>query len=317
MSWMCGKVADGRMKTIRTEFCWIRWGKPAILLVVMWLPDFQIPIRALTAGGFLAWAVAGPGFAQEVAEIPEDLLEDEVFRQEVGINAFTAPSIRKIFQQLAEMGPIPYEKVKRGVPSTPGTDRLGVALNLGTVIADGFLTVQCERYGEMEGLGKAVLDHAELLGTGRHIKPHSKSLLEHASLQQADKLKEDLAKTQRDVEREMADLRDVDIAHLVSLGGWARAFEVGCASVGEAFTSDHARVIARVDIVRYYQAQIEGLHPNLQERSQVLALRKGLAELAEKLDIPEEREIKPEALEAWGKIAASMVDAISKPAPKP
>lgn len=275
---------------------------------------FPKRFRPLAAGGLLVFAVAGPAMGQDLAPVPEDLLEDEVFRQEVGINAFTAPSIRKIFTQLADMGPIPYEKVKREVPSLPGTDRLGVALSLGTIIADGFLAVQCERYGEMEGLGKAVLDHAELLGTGRHIKPHSKSLLEHASLQQGEKLKEDLAKTQRDVEREMADLRDVDIAHLVSLGGWTRAFQVGCASVGAAFSSDHARVVARVDIVRYYQAQLEGLHPNLQERPQVIAIRKGLAELAEKMDIPEEREIKPEELEAWGKIAASMIEAIAKPA---
>ncbi|MFM7182843.1 MAG: hypothetical protein ACKO2G_15455 [Verrucomicrobiales bacterium] len=281
----------------------------------MTLPThFSNRLRPLAAGGFLVFAAAGALSAQDLAPVPEDLLEDEVFRQEVGINAFTAPSIRKIFTQLADMGAIPYEKVKREVPAVPGTDRLGVALNLGTIIADGFLAVQCERYGEMEGLGKAVLDHAELLGTGRHIKPHSKSLLEHASLQQGDELKEDLAKTQRDIEREMADLRDVDIAHLVSLGGWSRAFEVGCQSVGAAFTSEHARLIARLDIVRYYQSQLEGLHPNLQERPQVVTLRKSLAELAEKMDVPEEREIKAEELAAWSKIATTMVEAISKPA---
>lgn len=277
-------------------------------------PHLRTRLRPFAAGGLLVLAAVASGLAQDLAPVPEDLLEDEVFRQEVGINSFTAPSIRKIFTQLADMGAIPYEKVKRDVPSVPGTDRLGVALNLGTIIADGFLAVQCERYGEMEGLGKSVLDHAELLGTGRHIKPHSKSLLEHASLQEGEKLKEDLAKTQRDIEREMADLRDVDIAHLVSLGGWARAFEVGCASVGSAFSSKHAKVVARVDIVRYYQAQLEGLHPNLQERPQVVTLRKGLAELAEKMDIPEEREIKADELEAWGKIASTMVAAISKPA---
>lgn len=281
----------------------------------MTLPThFSNRLRPLAAGGFLVFAAAGALSAQDLAPVPEDLLEDEVFRQEVGINAFTAPSIRKIFTQLADMGAIPYEKVKREVPAVPGTDRLGVALNLGTIIADGFLAVQCERYGEMEGLGKAVLDHAELLGTGRHIKPHSKSLLEHASLQQGDELKEDLAKTQRDIEREMADLRDVDIAHLVSLGGWSRAFEVGCQSVGAAFTSEHARLIARLDIVRYYQSQLEGLHPNLQERPQVVTLRKSLAELAEKMDVPEEREIKAEELAAWSKIATTIVEAISKPA---
>ena len=296
------------------DFCWNPGGLSANLRFVTRPTLFPTCFRPLAAGSLLVIVTAGAGLAQDLAPVPEDLLEDEVFRQEVGINPFTAPSIRKIFTQLADMGAIPYEKVKRDVPAVPGVDRLGVALNLGTIIADGFLAVQCERYGEMEGLGKAVLDHAELLGTGRHIKPHSKSLLEHASLQDGEKLKEDLAKTQRDIEREMADLRDVDIAHLVSLGGWTRAFQVGCASVSSAFSAKNARAVARVDIVRYYQAQLEGLHPNLQERPQVITLRKGLAELVEKMDIPEEREIKAEELEAWGKIASTMVEAISKPA---
>ena len=255
--------------------------------------------------------------AQEKPEVPEDLLDDDHFREEVGINEFTTPSIRKIFDQLASLGPIPYDEVYQAPAPPPGDDRLGVALSLGVIIANGFLAVQCERFGEMEALGKGVLDHAELLGTGNHLKPHSKALLEHASLQETDKLKEELAKTQRDVEKEMADLRDVDIAHLVSLGGWVRAFQIGCATVTDRFSPESARKLARTDIIGYYMAQLETLHPKLQERPQVVAIKADLASLLELIDIPESRAITATEVKAWKKIAGRLVADISKPKPAP
>ncbi len=278
-------------------------------------PRFRNFPAMLLAGCAMTLASVPGVSAQEKVPVPEDLLEDEHFREEVGINPFTAPSIRKVFEQLAELGPIPFEQVKREVGNPPGDDRLGVALHLGGLIADGLLAVQCERYGEMEALGKGVLDHAELLGTGSHIKPHSKALLEHASLQQGEKLKEELAKTQRDIEKEMAELRDVDIAHLVSLGGWTRAFQVGCVTVGAKFSSENAAKLARSDIVTYYLAQLETLHPNLQARPQIVALKAELASLVEAIDIPEGRVIKAEEVAAWNKIADKMVAAIAKPKP--
>ena len=268
--------------------------------------SLRVPAAALLTLAS-ALALAGGAFAQAKVPVPEDLLDDEHFREEVGINPFTTPSIRKIFDQLAELGPIPFDQVKREPGAAPSDDRIGVALHLGGLIADGFLAVQCERYGEMEALGKGVLDNAELLGTGSHIKPRSKALLEQASKQQGDKLKEELARTQRDVEREMADLRDVDIAHLVSLGGWVRAFQVGCVTVTAKFTSAGARKLARADIAGYYLAQLETLHPNLQERPQIVAFKTELAKLSEALDIPDGREVKVEEVAAWKKIADRLV----------
>ena len=245
--------------------------------------------------------------------VPEDLIEDAHFREEVGINDFTTPSIQKIFAQLGELGPLPFDEVRQDAASPPSEDRLGVALSLGVLIADGFLAVQCERFGEMEALGKKVLDHAELLGTGTHIKPHSKALLENASLQQTEKLKEELAKTQRDVEREMADLRDVDIAHLVSLGGWGRAFQIGCATVSANFSAETARKLARTDIIGYYQAQLETLHPKLQERPQIIAIREQLTRLQELLDIMDNETITAEQVKAWRVVADRLLVVLSKP----
>ena len=265
----------------------------------------------------LALGLAGPAASQDKAPgVPEDLLDDEHFREEMGINDLTTPSIRKIFEQLADLGPIRYDDVQMQFTSPPSEDRVGVALHLGVLIANGFLSVQCERFGDMEALGKAVLDHAQLLGTGKYLRPHSKALLELATLHKTDELKSELVRTQRDIEREMADLRDVDIGHLVSLGGWLRAFQAGCATVGGNFTPAGAAKLARTDITGYYLAQLENLHPNLKKSGVVAGLSKDLAKLQEMLDTPAGVALTPEQVAAWGKQGNKMVDLISKPGSK-
>ena len=248
------------------------------------------PVLALVAFGlscaFNASSLAEDDEAYDTAE----LLKEDHFREEFGINDFTTPSIKRIFDDLGELGPIPYNALKRDIGDKVSRDRVEVALHLGTLIADGFLIVQTERMSDIEPIGKAMLRHAEALGTGRHIKSHSRSLLEHSALRETDQLKKELESTQRDVEKEMVDLRDVDIAHLISLGGWLRAFEIGCTTIEQNFDQKKIRSIARSDITEYYQAQLETLDPVIKERPLIEKLSEWLVQLHAMIDMPEGKE---------------------------
>ncbi|MFT5856020.1 MAG: hypothetical protein ACI8XO_003272, partial [Verrucomicrobiales bacterium] len=87
------------------------------------------------------------GFAPTVfaQEVPEDLIDDEHVREEFGINEFTTPSIKKLFEDLDDLGTLPYDKLKRDYKAVNTRDRSILALNLGILISDGFLVVQSEK----------------------------------------------------------------------------------------------------------------------------------------------------------------------------
>lgn len=252
-----------------------------------WLQIFGRPALAFTIAFTGITFITDSRAEEDETYDTAELLEEDHFREEFGINDFTTPSIKRIFDDLGDLGPIPYSALKRDIGDKVSRDRVEVALYLGTLIADGFLIVQTERLSDMEPIGKAMLRHAEALGTGRHIKSHSRSLLEHSALRETDKLKEELESTQRDVEKEMVDLRDVDIAHLISLGGWLRAFEIGCATIEKNFDTKKVRSIARADITEYYQAQLETLDPAIKERALIKKLSEGLIQLHSMIDMPE------------------------------
>ncbi|MCB1061988.1 MAG: hypothetical protein KDN20_03580 [Verrucomicrobiae bacterium] len=247
--------------------------------------------RASFASVFLAVACSfGLGTVATFGQdIPEDLLEDEHLREEFGVNSFTAPSIRKIFEDLDRLRPLPYEKLKREIPKGTPKDRTKLALGLGGLIADGFLVVESEKLLDLEQIGRALWKHAQVLGAGTRLSRHTKSLLEHSALGEWGELKGELAKTQKDVEAEMVLLRDVDAAHLISLGGWLRAFQIACVASLEDYQPDKTQVLARHDIADYFFQSLQTLEPQVQELPHIISLSAGLEDLAMQLDVPESK----------------------------
>ena len=212
-------------------------------------------------------------------EVPEDLIGDEHVREEFGVNRFTTPSIKKLFEQLDELGELPYAELKREIPKTIPRERTLVALGLGTLISDGFLVVQSEEIEELENIGRAVLKQAQVLGAGKRVTKYTKSILENSVLGKWDKLKEELSKTQADVEAEMVMLRDVDIANLVALGGWIRAFEIAAVTTQNNYSNEKAVKLARTDLIAYFVETLQGLEPKLRERAHLIQINKDLESL--------------------------------------
>ncbi|RYD34515.1 MAG: hypothetical protein EOP86_10805 [Verrucomicrobiaceae bacterium] len=219
--------------------------------------------------------------------VPDDLLEDEHLREEYGVNQFTTPSIRRIFGQLEALGTLPYDKLKRPLPKSTASDRSLVALSLGVLIGDGFLSVQSEKVSDLEDIGRAVLKHAKTLGAGARITEHAKSLLENSALGDWKTLREDLAGTQKDVEGEMVLLRDMEVAHLISLGGWLRGMQIASGTAMDPFSPEHAALLARADLLDYFNAMLAELNPTLQKRAHIKTLRASLEELHSLISLPE------------------------------
>ncbi len=245
-------------------------------------------------------------------EVPDDLLEDDHLREEYGVNQFTTPSIRKIFAQLEALGTLPYEKLKRPIPKSTAGDRSLVALSLGVLIGDGFLAVQTEKVSDLEDTGRAVLKHAKVLGAGARVTEHAKSLLENSALGDWKTLRNDLAGTQKDVESDMVLLRDMEMAHLISLGGWLRGLQIASGTASDPFDPVRAGLLARADLIEYFSALLAELNPTLQKRPWMKPLRAGQGELRALIDMPEGKPFEPGQVQTIFEKSSALVDLITK-----
>src|SRR4029077_19789424 len=118
--------------------------------------------------------------------------------------------------------------------------RAGVALLLGSVIADGFIAVQAEDTPAVKEIGQRVQSLAERINVKTSITQHAKAITEYADKKHWPNVRQELDRTQNDVQKAMEELQDQKLSQLVSLGGWLRGTEILTAVVTKNFKSEGA-----------------------------------------------------------------------------
>ena len=244
---------------------------------------------------------------EQKGNIPKDLIDDAHVREELAVNEFTAPSISKLFDTLQFLMPLPIAEVERKMPARMPQDRADLAIELGFLIADGFLVVQAEQLDKVEDLAKDLTRYGKALGAGDRVNRHAAGLLDSAKEKNVPEMKKELTATQHDVEAELVTLRDADLAHLISLGGWIRALEVSTVAVDNQFTAERARKVMREDIADYYTESVAGLEPRISERPNYVAMRDLLAGLREEMTLQEGKEPTKETMKEIRTKAAELV----------
>lgn len=245
--------------------------------------------------------------AAERPPIPEDLIDDAHIREELAVNEYTAPLISKLFDTLTFLMPLPVLETERKMPERMPIDRADLAVELGFLIADGFLVVQAGQLEKVPDLAKELTRYGKALGAGDRVNRHSAALLQSAKEKKVDQLKKELAATQRDVEAELVTLRDADLAHLISLGGWIRALEVSTVAVDKQFSVERARKVMREDIADYYTESVAGLEPRISERPNYLKMRDLLAGLRSEMVLKDGQNPTPEMMKEIREKAAELV----------
>jgi hypothetical protein len=240
--------------------------------------------------------------------VPADLLDDPHVLEELAVNEFTAPSIAKLFDTLQFLMPLPVVETERKYPPSTPRESADLAMEMGFLIADGFLVVQAGQMEKVESLAADLTRYGKALGVGDRVNSHAASLLESSKKQEVEQLKKELASTQRDVVRELITLRDADLAHLISLGGWIRALEVSTVAVDKQFSPERASKIMREDIADYYTESVAGLEPRISERPNYIQMRDILSGLRHAMVIEDGKEPTKEQISEIRKQAAKLAE---------
>ena len=251
--------------------------------------------------GALAIKNLAPLHAQQ-----ESAADQDYEREELGVNRYTAPSITRIFHQLDELKPLPFDQLHRDYSQAARGSREQMALIFGGLIADGFLLVACEKKDRVEDFGRILLRQAQSLSVADRVTRHSASLTELAKRGDWSAVRNELIATQTDVEQAMIELRDQKMAHLISLGGWLRGLEICAQAVEVDFSPERARVLLQPDLINYFCEELRTLPPAVARLPLFQNLRAHLDAIKTVIDsaaigalsMSEIRRIKSEALES-------------------
>ncbi|HET7227050.1 MAG TPA: hypothetical protein VFJ55_00285 [Chthoniobacterales bacterium] len=151
-------------------------------------------------------------------------------------------------------------------------DQAQIAVLLGVVIGEGFIAMEAEDAIEVKQLGTSVLKLARALGVEESALRRSKSIMEFATRGDWTAARQEWDGVLSDLEAGMVRLKSVQLAQLVSLGGWLRGTEALSALVLQNYSSEGAELFRQPVLAESLEKEILGMSGN----SLLSDLRNGL-----------------------------------------
>jgi hypothetical protein len=161
-----------------------------------------------------------------------------------------------------------------------------MALNIGGLIADGFIAVEAEDSQQVKNIGKDIMALARPLGVQQEILNRGRSLTDFAERGQWNTLKEDLEATQNEVKTAMTENKDSSLITLVTLGGWIRSVEAMADYVSKHYTAEGAKLLRQPAVARHLAEQLAALPEKVRDDGAVRKARSGLQSIEKAVSFP-------------------------------
>src|SRR6266545_4862487 len=235
----------------------------------------KLGMLALVAGVFAATGTT------DTARLPADQLEKAVKSDSISI-----PTPGELFASLGKTGKTNWSGQYRGPMPVTYRNRAQIALNLGGLIADGFIAVEAKDGQQVKNIGSDIIKLAKALGVSEKLLGRGNSINEFADQNEWDTLQEELEATQNEVKSSMQSHADQDLVILVTLGGWIRGTQVVTAAIVKDYNEGSARVLRQPALVHFMQSKINEISPELRGEPLVKDVSQQLGEIEKLVSFP-------------------------------
>ena len=209
---------------------------------------------------------------------PAPLSQDQLAKA-IKTDSLTIPTPGELFAALEKPGKPDWAgQYRTPIPMTY-TNRAQIALNLGGLIADGFIAVEAQDSQQVKNTGTDIIKLAKALGVSENVLSRGNSINEFAEAGEWDALHEELEATQNEVKTSMQSHRDQDLVILVSLGGWIRGTQAVSASVIKNYDEGSAKVLRQPAVVSFLRAKVNDISPDLRNEPLVKSVNEQLGGL--------------------------------------
>ena len=227
------------------------------------------------AGGVLVTAGA------ETGHIPADQLTKAASTDSISI-----PTPGELFAALEKSGKINWADQYRGPIPMTFRNRAQIALNLGGLIADGFIAVEAKDGQQVKNIGSDIIKLAKALGVSEKLLSRGNSINEFAENNEWDTLQEELEATQNEVKASMQSHSDQDLVILVTLGGWIRGTQVVTSTIVQSYDERSAKVLRQPALVHFMQSKVNEISPELRNEPLVKDVSGELSKIEKLVSFP-------------------------------
>jgi len=197
------------------------------------------------------------------------------------IEVLTVPSPAEFFAALDKIGKPDWAAFYRDPIPTIYQARALSAVNLGTLVTDGYLAVEAQDGQQVKNTGKDIITLARALGVGEHVLARGKSISDFADRNDWSALKEELDATTNEVRLAMAAQRDEGLATMITAGAWLRALQVGSRAAEMSGEAKADELISQAYLIAYLREDLDTLPETARNAPAVDHVRKTLTRVEE------------------------------------
>ena len=216
----------------------------------------------------------------------ENRLPQDQMAKAIRLDSISIPSPGELFAALEKPGKPNWVGQMRGPVGMNYKDRAQIALNLGSLIADGFIAVEAKDSQQVKNIGTDIIKMAKALGVSENVLSRGNSINEFAENDEWDALQEELEATQNEVKSSMQTHRDQDLVILVSVGGWIRGTQVVSAAVMQNYDERAAKVLRQPGLVNFIQSKLNDVSPEMRNDPLVKDVSSELPEVEKLVSFP-------------------------------
>jgi hypothetical protein len=220
----------------------------------------------------------------ETGRLPADQLAKAARSDSISI-----PTPGELFAALEKPGKTDWSGQYRGPMPITYRNRAQIALNLGGLIADGFIAVEAKDSQQVKNIGSDIIKLAKALGVSQNLLSRGNSINEFAENNEWDTLQEELEATQNEVKSSMQSHSDQDLVILVSLGGWIRGTQVVSGAIMHNYDERSAKVLRQPALVKFMQSKIDEISPELRGEPLVKGVSEQLPGIEKLVSFPAEK----------------------------
>jgi hypothetical protein len=246
------------------------------------------------------------GFQAGAAGLSKDDLA-----KSVKLDTLTIPTAGELFAALNRIAKPNWQQQYRKPIPTAFTSRPQIALNLGGLIADGYIAVQAEDSQQVKNIGKDIVALAKTLGVSENVLRRGKCISDFSENNEWSALKEELEATQNEVKLAMEEQHDEELVTLVTLGGWIRGTEVVSSWIVENYQPAAAKLLRQPAIVDFLRSKLAALPDKAKSDPLVHEVEIKLAGIEKLLTFPADKTPTLEEVKALNAATGDLVKEIS------
>jgi hypothetical protein len=230
----------------------------------------------------------------------------------VKTDTISIPTPGELFAAMSKPGKPNWTNEYRGPIPTTYQNRAQIALNLGGLIADGFIAVEAQDGQQVKNIGADIVKLAKSLGVSENVLSRGKSINEFAENNEWDALQEELEATQNEVKTSMQSNQDQDLVILVSLGGWIRGTQVVSGAVLKEYNPEAARVLRQPALISFIQARVNDVSPELRSEPLVKTVSTQLSDIQKLVTFADGKAPSPEDVKQLNGAVTKLMHEVQK-----